>query len=85
MEHKQSYRNPFAQNDHDKAQDAIDRAREVREKKIANRGKTEADPILLADGKLLRCSLCGYPIRADEKPSVSVAFAEHLLKGHQPD
>jgi predicted small metal-binding protein len=77
-------RNAFAQNAHDKAQDAIDHAREVREKKIADRGKSKIEPQLIADGNLQRCSGCGYPFQADEKPSVSVAFAEHLMKAHKP-
>jgi hypothetical protein len=71
--------NPFAQNAHDKAQNAIDRAREVREKKIAD----QAEPRLIADGSLQRCSVCRYPFPADVRPSMSVAFAEHLLKAHR--
>ena len=63
---------------HKKAQDAIDHAREAREKKLA------ALPHLIADGNLERCSVCGYPFPADVKPSMSVAFAEHLRKAHQP-
>jgi rubrerythrin len=82
MEHKEPTRNPFAQNAHDKAQDAIDHARWVREQKIADRDKSEAEPRLIADGKLQRCSACGYPFQADEKPSMSVAFAQHLMKVH---
>lgn len=39
---------------------------------------------LISDGKLKRCSICGYPFQPDVKPSMSVAFAEHLLKAHQP-
>jgi rubrerythrin len=77
-------RNPFAQNAHDKAQDAIDHAREVREKKIADHRKTVSEPHLIADGNLKRCSVCGYPFEADVKPSMSCAFAEHVLKTHQP-
>jgi hypothetical protein len=69
----------------DKAQDAIDHACEVREQKIADRGKSKAEPRLIADGKLRRCSVCGYPFQPDEKPSMSVAFADHLRKTHQPD
>lgn len=70
---------------HKKAQDAIDRAREIREQKISNGTKRVAsEPHLIADGKLQRCSVCGYPFQADEKPSMSVAFAEHLMKAHQP-
>jgi hypothetical protein len=69
---------------HKQAQDAIDHAREVREQKIADRGKSKAEPRLIADGKLQRCSACGYPFQPDEKPSMSVAFADHLMKAHRP-
>ncbi len=63
---------PFDLEDsHKKAQDAIDRAREVREQKIADRGQSKAEPRLIADGKLQRCSVCGYPFQPDEKPSMS--------------
>lgn len=76
---------PFGVEDpHKKAQDAIDHAREVREQKVADRAKSTTGPRLIADGKLQRCSVCGYPFQPDEKPSMSVAFADHLLKAHQP-
>ncbi len=65
-----------------KAQDAIDYARGVREQKIAERDKNRVERRLIADGRLQRCSACGYPFQADEKPSMSVAFAEHLMKVH---
>lgn len=42
-----------------------------------------ADPYLIPDGNLQRCSVCGHPFPADVRPSMSVAFAEHLLKVHQ--
>ena len=76
--------NPFAKNAHDKAQDAIDHAREVREKRIAERGKRTELPRLIVDGNLQRCSACGHPFPADIHPSMSVRFAEHLLKQHTP-
>jgi hypothetical protein len=41
-------------------------------------------PRLIADGNLKRCSICGYPFEPDVHPSMSVAFAEHLSKAHQP-
>ena len=41
-------------------------------------------PRLIADGNLQRCSACGYPFQADVRPSMSVAFAEHLMNGHKP-
>jgi hypothetical protein len=76
---------PFDLEDaHKKAQDAIDHAREVREKKIADQKKAEAEPHLVADGNMKRCSVCGYPFPADVQPSMSVAFADHLLKSHTP-
>jgi hypothetical protein len=83
MEHKEP---AFpAQDPHQKAQDAIDHAREVREHKIANgKKRVVSEPCLIADGNLERCSICGYPFQADVRPSMSVAFAEHLMKAHQP-
>jgi hypothetical protein len=82
------YKKPFDQlyDPHKKAQDAIDHAREVRENRIAELGlkKAESGPHLIADGALRRCSACGYPFQSDEKPSISVAFAAHLLKAHTP-
>jgi hypothetical protein len=75
---------PFDLEDpHKKAQDAIDHAREVREKKIADHQKTVSEPHLVADGNLKRCSVCRYPFPADVHPSMSVAFADHLLKAHR--
>ena len=84
MERKE-HANPFAQSASDKAQDAIDHAREVREKKIADLGEREEKelgPRLIADGNLQRCSVCGYLFLADVHPSMSVAFADHLRKAH---
>ena len=46
--------------------------------------KQEVPPHLVPDGKLERCSVCGYPFPTDVRPSMSVAFAEHLLKAHRP-
>ena len=83
MEHKK----PFDQlhDPHKKAQDAIDHARDVREKRIADmdHNKAETEPRLIAYGDLQRCSVCGYPFPADVHPSMTVAFAEHLLKAHK--
>jgi len=77
-------KSPFDLEDpHKKAQDAIDHAREVREKKIADRQRGASEPRLIADGSLKRCSVCGYPFPADVHPSMSVAFADHLLKAHK--
>lgn len=44
----------------------------------------QSEPHLIRDGNLERCSVCGYPFPADVRPSMSVAFAEHLMKAHQP-
>ncbi len=46
--------------------------------------RQQSKPRLIRDGNLERCSVCGYPFPADVHPSMSVAFAEHLLKAHQP-
>jgi hypothetical protein len=81
------YKKPFDQlyDPHKKAQDAIDHARDVREKKIADlaHNKAEPEPRLIADGNLQRCSLCGFPFPAYVHLSMTVAFAEHLLKAHK--
>ena len=81
--------NPFAQDAHEKAQAAIDHATEVRtrtaeelRKKHAEKALREAH--LIDDGQLKRCSVCKYPFSSDVKPSLTVAFAEHLLKAHAP-
>jgi hypothetical protein len=47
-------------------------------------GKTKTPPSLIADGDLKRCSVCGYPFDPDVKPSMSVAFSDHLRKAHKP-
>jgi hypothetical protein len=49
MEYKKQI-NPFAQNAYDKAQGAIDHAREVREQKIADRVKSKTASHLIAGG-----------------------------------
>jgi hypothetical protein len=47
--------------------------------------KSESDdPRLIPGGNLKRCSICGYPFPNDVHPSMTVAFAEHLLKAHKP-
>jgi hypothetical protein len=76
--------NPYS-DPHKRAQDAIDHAREVREKRIAELGQksTELWPRLIADGSLQRCSVCGYSFPPDVHPSMSVAFADHLTKAHK--
>src|SRR5271166_6447084 len=42
----------------------------------------QSEPHLIRDDNLHRCSVCGYPFPADVRPSMSVTFAEHLLKAH---
>jgi|SRR5271167_1914078 len=89
---------PF-QEVHKKVQDALDHAREVRERDAELRKKRAEEesvregstvpnsklaPQLIADGNLKRCSVCGYPFQPDVKPSMSVAFSDHLLKAHKP-
>jgi len=81
------YKKPFDQlhDPHQKAQDAIDHATEVRKERLAHLGdKAPRSPHLVSDGNLQRCSVCGYPFEPDVQPSMSVAFAEHLSKAHQP-
>jgi len=83
MEHKK----PFDQlhDPHKKAQAAIDHATEVRKERLAHLGdKSPRSPHLVADGNWQRCSVCGYPFEPDVHPSMTVAFAEHLRKAHQP-
>ena len=71
---------------HKKAQDAIDHAREVREKKALSGFAKRATPVphLVPDGNLKLCSVCGYPFQPDVHPSMSVAFADHLDEAHKP-
>jgi len=44
----------------------------------------ESQAQLIPDGNQQRCSVCGYPFPADVRPSMCVAFAEHLRKSHEP-
>ena len=46
--------------------------------------KETLPPHLFADGDLKRCSVCGHPFEPDVKPSMSVAFSDHLSKAHRP-
>lgn len=70
---------PFDLEDpHEKAQGAIDHAREAREKRLATL------PHLIHDGNLERCSVCGYAFSSDAKSSLDAAFVEHLGKAHRP-
>ena len=87
MEYKKPF-DSYSQIAHEKAQAAIDHATEVRtgaaeELRKKHAEKTAREPHLIADGNLQRCSVCGYPFPADVHPSMSVAFADHLLKAHK--
>ena len=85
-------RNPFdsfGQDAHAKAQAAIDHAREVREKAEEELRKKHAEKVLhdarvIDDGGVMRCSVCNFRFDPDVKPSLSVAFTEHLSKAHKP-
>lgn len=84
---------------HKRALESRERVRESREKNsLIRQERAEEEAIregfdrpgsklpsrLIADGNLRRCSICGHPLPADVQPSVTVAFAEHLLKAHKP-
>jgi len=45
--------------------------------------KPKPPHLILSQGSQ-RCSVRKYPFAADVKPSLSTAFAEHLLKAHKP-
>jgi hypothetical protein len=45
---------------------------------------TKLPPHWTSDGKVKRCSVCGYPFPPEVRPSIDTAFAEHLRKAHQP-
>jgi len=63
-------------------------ARKDQKRRPRRRGSTVVDeellPHLIGDGNLQRCSVCGYPFRADVRPSMAVVFAEHLMNSHKP-
>jgi hypothetical protein len=78
---------PFGQlyDPHQKAQDAIDHAREAREEKLVGLGKKAApEPHLISDGHQKRCSVCKQPFFGDGIHSVDSAFARHVLAHHRP-
>jgi hypothetical protein len=88
MEHKKPFES-YAKDAHERAQAAIDHATEVRtgaaeelRKKYAE--KTAREPNLIDDGGVMRCSVCKFPFDSDVKPSLTVAFTEHLFKAHKP-
>lgn len=41
-------------------------------------------PSLIDDGNIKRCSVCKFPFHPDVKPTLTVAFTEHLAKAHKP-
>jgi hypothetical protein len=88
MEHQKPF-DAFSRIAKEKAQAAIDHATEVRiraadELRERHAEKTACEPHLIADGNHERCSVCGYSFPADVKPSMSVAFADHLREAqHQ--
>jgi hypothetical protein len=46
--------------------------------------KPNPQPHLIDYQGVRRCSICKMPFGPHVKPSVSTAFAEHVLKAHQP-
>ena len=46
--------------------------------------KNRAVPHLIHGKNSDRCSVCGCPFPRDAHPSPNVAFAQHLVKAHQP-
>jgi hypothetical protein len=82
---------PLGKAAREKADAAIEHARQVREKAEEDRRRkrqaeivSHSEPHLVSYGLLNRCSACGHTFPADVKPSMSVAFADHLAKAHQP-
>ena len=47
-----------------------------------NIGEPKLLPHLIDDRGAKRCSICKMPFRPDAKPSLSTAFAEHVLHKH---
>jgi len=83
-------RHSLAKVPRERADAAIERARQVREKAEEDRRRkrqaeivSHSEAHLVSYGLLNRCSVCGYAFPADVKPSLSVAFADHLAKAHQ--
>jgi hypothetical protein len=82
MEYKRpTYTSSESDAAHKRAQAAIDHATEVRLGAAETRNKT---PHLIDDGGIKRCSVCKFPFHPDVKPSLTVAFTEHLAKAHRP-
>jgi hypothetical protein len=83
MEHKKPF-DALAQSSHEKAQAAIDHAREVRttaaEDLRKKHEKAHRDARLIDDGGIMRCSVCKFPFDPRVKPSLTVAFTQHLGK-----
>jgi hypothetical protein len=60
-----------------------DRKDAARTKQISEAVERRPPPHLISSGNLKHCSVCGHPFQPDVKPSMSVAFADHLRKAHQ--
>lgn len=61
-----------------------DRKDAARMKQMSEAIGSDRPPHLISAGNLKRCSVCGCSFQPDVKPSMSVAFADHLRKAHQP-
>jgi hypothetical protein len=88
MEYKKPFES-FTKDAHEKAQAAIDHATEVRtgaaeELRKKHAEKTAREPNLIDDDGVMRCSVCKFPFDSDVRPSLTVAFTEHLFKAHKP-
>jgi hypothetical protein len=64
------------------AQDDKDAAR-MKQMREAISACRRQEPYLVADGRLQRCSICKQPFFPDEKPSVAIVFAKHVLAHHE--
>jgi len=45
---------------------------------------THREAVLIDDGGIMRCSVCKFPFDPGIKPSLTVAFVEHLFKAKKP-
>jgi|SRR5271157_3064959 len=86
MENKKRF-DSYAQDTHEKAQAAIDHATEVRttaaDELRKKHEKAHREAHLIDDGGIMRCSVCKFPFDLGVKPSLTVAFTEHLFKADQ--
>jgi hypothetical protein len=77
----------FVPSEHCKAQQRLMAetiAAAIPDEETVHMSRQKIQPHLIPDGNLERCSVCGYPFPTGVRPSLSVAFAEHLLKAHRP-